>query len=464
MGERRYAQSLGDQEHIQRDIEDSGNAHDDETAPTISTQKAPDYSSNTPPNPELQPADIESLRRKEAEHTQSGEEFDQLLEYDYYQFARKHRKLDTVFHPVVALRKIRKNPPSERQNALREYKWNLATQRQAWAQCRSFLERAIEHEHDVSGSDLEDIVEWFAADFGFDSEAKNQAYDLIRWYINTRHKVMEVYSEYSNNRELVQVVTGTDPGDDTDLSVSPGPMSIDIVTNQETASRIFNHSENPVTGFKSLGFAATSNDAIPYTVIAWDRHVRKNFQDTESHLADTRRHEHEHVKNSLFLRIFERKYNSDECDKLYRQYRQESDKTVKHELLAPLFSTILEEAYAEVKNEVTASLQERTARELRADAEYMFFREPGGSYDFLEYWKNIKQEQNNTDWQNDTKRLLIQEYAQTVRRALDAVVDLVEAGGYSEKEAVALLTDKKLPEWGKTVARLLDTKNKKRSV
>jgi hypothetical protein len=54
--------------------------------------------------------------------------------------------------------------------------------------------------------------------------------------------------------------------------------------------------------------------------------------------------------------------------------------------------------------------------------------------------------------------MLVQEYRTTIEKAVDALSRLMKKGEYSTQEAVALLTDKPLSDWSKTVNRLLEQK------
>ena len=55
----------------------------------------------------------------------------------------------------------------------------------------------------------------------------------------------------------------------------------------------------------------------------------------------------------------------------------------------------------------------------------------------------------------------MREYREIIQKAVNSYAELVEKGKYSIREAIALLTDRSLEDWPRTIRRLLEQKRDK---
>ena len=81
------------------------------------------------------------------------------------------------------------------------------------AACRISIERTIEFNHDVPRERLVRLVEQFSAPYGFDDKQKQIIEQLIDGYYENRQKVLEIRQQFTNNRELVNELTGVNFGE-----------------------------------------------------------------------------------------------------------------------------------------------------------------------------------------------------------------------------------------------------------
>ena len=86
-----------------------------------------------------------------------------------------------------------------------------------------------------------------------------------------------------------------------------------------------------------------------------------------------------------------------------------------------------------------------------------FFSGGKEAYDYLDYLRNWEKFKDDPFYQETAQRMLVQEYRAIIERAVGSYAELVKKG-YSTQEATALLTDKPLADWPKTIKRLLEQK------
>ena len=120
-------------------------------------------------------------------------------------------------------------------------------------------------------------------------------------------------------------------------------------------------------------------------------------------------------------------------------------------------------ALRRAKNEMTARLAEhyqkgKSLKELQEEFENRFFESK--TYNYLKEEKEQKSWEKNYPIHKElTDEIIIKGYRDILEKALQSFANLVEKGGYTEKEGIALLTDKQLSDWPKTVDRLLKAEN-----
>ncbi|HEY4523630.1 MAG TPA: hypothetical protein VJK04_02035 [Candidatus Paceibacterota bacterium] len=241
------------------------------------------------------------LKTKEYFGQLNQEDFDQLLSFDFQERLRDNPPIESVFSPENELVKIKNLPREKKKGALAPFKENLARQREALATCRVFIERSVEFNHDIPREKLVGLIEKFTTRYGFSDQQKQTAEQLIDRYYENRQKVLEVRQRFEDNHELVNKLTGVNLGKDEKITLSVGPMTIDIDTDGFNAGRLYEKAEQPIIGFKYGGFASQSVGETPvyYVVINQDKWIRtKGYNDPTGE--KTRMHEYEHQKKQTF--------------------------------------------------------------------------------------------------------------------------------------------------------------------
>lgn len=383
------------------------------------------------------------------------EGFDQLLDFDFQEQLRDNPPISGVFSPEDELAKIKSLPREQKREALATFKEKLARQRKALAACRVFIERTIEFNHDVPREKLIGLVEQFSTQYGFDDRQKQIIEQLIDRYYENRQKVLKIRQQFTDDHELVHELTGVNLGKDVKIDVSVGPMSIDIGTDGFNAGRLYEKADHPTIAFYYGGFASQSVGENPvfYVVINQDENIRTvGFDDPTGE--KVRKHEHEHLKNELFKAVF--KYE-DPLTELVG-YVDEQDPEIKKVILEDFFRESRRAALEEARDEITASLYDRTLQELQHQLGSLFFEQKNDPNDYLSYLRNWEEFKDDLLYQETAQRMLVQEYRRIVEKAVNSYAELVNKGPYTTQEAIALLTDKPLADWPKTIRRLLEQK------
>ncbi len=423
----------------------------------------PEDSSRRPINPKVERnADTTMLSEKKAKEMRIDElfgllnpkEFEQLLNFDFRELLRDNPQIDGIFSPEEELERIKRLPREQKREALVTFKESLARQREGLAALRVFIERNIEFNHDVSRDRLMRLIEKFGAKYGFNERQRRISERLIDGYFENRQKVLAIRRQFPDDYELVRELTGINLDKNKEVYVSVGPMTIDIDVDAFNAGRLYQGSDNPVVGFIHSGFASESvgENPIYYIVINHDELAREiKFNDPVGD--KTRRHEYEHQKNKLFRKVFEYQ----ETPPVLSGYREEQDPIIKKVVLEDFFTVKRKEALENVKDEITALLYDRDLLALQKQLEQLFFSGEG-PYDYLAYLRNWKEFENDPLYQKMVQQMLVWEYREIIQRAVDSYAELVLRGDYSTQKATALLTDKSLENWPKTIRRMLKQK------
>lgn len=397
-----------------------------------------------------------SLKVKEYFGQLSQEDFDQLLEFDFREQLKDTPPIEGVFSPEEDLAKIKSLSREQKREALATFKENLARQREALAACRVFIERSIEFNHDVSREKLIGLIEKFGSQYGFDDHQRQISEQLIDGYFENRQKVLEVRQQFADDHALVSELTGINIDKNEKIDVSVGPMTIDIYANGFNSGRLYERADHPVIGFKYGGFASQSTGGNPvyYVVINKDKWISLVGYKGDLSGQKRRNHEYEHQKNKLFRAVFEHQ----EAPTELVGYVGEQDPETKKVILEDFFSESRKDALEQVKDEIAASLYDRDLRTLQSQLDYFFFSGKHDGYDYLRYLRNWEEFKDDPFYQETAQRMLVQEYRETIQGAVDSYAELVKTGKYSTQEATALLTDKPMEDWPKTIRRLLEQK------
>lgn len=396
------------------------------------------------------------LKVKEYFGQLNQEDFNQLLSFDFWEQLRDNPPIEELFSPENELTKIKSLPREQKKEAIENFKENLIKQRRALAACRVFIERSIEFNHNIPREKLTALVEKFGAKYGFDDKQKQIAKQLIDGYYENRQKVLEVRQQFEDDHELVEELTGINLGKDEKLDVSVGPMTIDIDTDEFNAKKLYEKAYKPVIDFQYGGFASQSigENPIYYIVINKDKWIRtKGLDDPTGE--KTRRHEYEHQKNKLFRAVFE--YQDDPTEFMgYIGYIIKQDPETKKKIIEDFLSASRIVALESVKDEITACLYDRTLPQLQHQLSDLFFEQKNDTYDYLAYLRNWEEFKDDSFYQETAQRILVQEYRAIVENAVDSYAELIKKSKSSTQETIALLTDKALTDWPKTIKRLLE--------
>jgi hypothetical protein len=364
-----------------------------------------------------------------------------LLELEFEQAKKDTPSIPEVFDPEAELGKLKTLPREQKREALTDFKSKLACQREAWATCRTFLRRKIEANHDVEKQDLMDWVTTFSDEYGFTDEQRQTAEEIIDDYYENRQRVKEIREQYPDDIELVNSIMGMGFDAGEKIAVSTGPMTIDISCDGFNSGRLYERNPDVTVKFKHAGFTSVAyhdGQQIPYIVINTDmREV-------------TVPHEYQHRENHLFAQRFDIKQN--ESWNLWHQYQDEQDPDTKRALLESCLRVERETALTKTKDELIA--MKKDGDKYKYD---IWFKQDDSPYDYL---SEIRDREDSDLYKEYSQRLLVDEYRIIIENAVYAF-DQLRKGKYSTDQTIALLTDKPLNQWPKTVRRLLQQKEER---
>ena len=258
----------------------------------------------------------------------------------------------------------------------------------------------------------------------------------------------DLREQYPNDVDLVNELSGQDFSRDTKFKVTLGPMSINIYCNSFNAGRLFASSSTPQK-IKWAAFASSSGHNLPilYNVF--------NTSTLQQKLTGSRvlEHENQHQENKLFRKQFDQSQN--ESLNLWHQYKNEQDTETKRALLESYLKVKRDEALVQAKDEVLA--MKKGGEPYKYD---IWFKQDNSPYDYLSYLRDYE----DTDlWKECSQKLLVEEYRKIIENAVSAFDQLTKKGLYSTDQAIALLSDKPLTDWPKTVRRLLEFRQRRES-
>lgn len=389
------------------------------------------------------------LKVKEYFGQLNQKEFDKLLVLDFQEHLLLNPPIKGVFSPEQELARIRNLPKIEKRKALANFKDKLVKQKEAWANCRIFIERSIEFDNNVPKDKLMRIIEQFGERYSFTDKQKKTTEELIDGYYANRKKALEARKLYPDNLILVNILTGLNFDNNTNFEVSVGPMFVEISADDPEAEEIYNRLGATIPLSPHTGFSAKSvqEDPIMIIVLRKDSLSKPNpFENPKSVVA----HEIEHLKNRLFREIFDQHITPAEKNHILKLYESEKDPQIKEKILETFFRLEMREALQRAKDEIIAMKKDR-----RPHSYAIFSEQEDSTYDYLAPIKNWELKKDNEMWQKTSKKILIDEYKRIIESAVEAFNSLTDSGRYSREEAIALFADKSLTDWPKTAKRLL---------
>ncbi len=387
-----------------------------------------------------------------------------------------------VFSPDKEAKRLWSVPKARRKEAVESFKDKFFRQQEAWMLCRTSIEERINANPDLPKKEMVGIIREFASHYGFPKDHIKRAEALVDGYITMHKRVKKIRKDFPDDLTLIEKLTGVKFPESAarDFKVKTEPMAIEIECSGANAGKIYKRSEAPVTGFAHAGFIDQSKGEKPVYYLVITR--------GHTHYSPVLIHEREHLKKRLlgsrsrgvnkvsakarerldhgvsrFLRIqidkallgFER------SDKQLVLDRYELAKNPKEKAfwLAEYMEIERETALDRVKSELFAMKAELKAGYRYLD--YNIFKDPGSDYDYLGPIIRLPQKKGDRLWRRTAQRILVDEYEEIIDRAIVAF-DRLMAGGYKPEEVIALLSDKRLPEWPKTAKRLLGQKERRR--
>ncbi|MDD5750143.1 MAG: hypothetical protein PHU56_00630, partial [Candidatus Pacebacteria bacterium] len=366
----------------------------------------------------------------------------------------------------------------------------LDRQREAWAVCRTVTEEKIEANHDIPKEEMLGIVKQFASNYGFAERHIKTAEQSIDRYTEMRSRVVETREKYPDDIELVNKLTGVGftEADKSDFTVGVGPMSFEISCSGSNAARIYEKayeeahgkSGKPIPKFEGGGFLFKSPglESVLYIVINNDYakysrfyaatipHEKQHYKDRvlslsskDSIRADAKKRLNRGMLGFLRHRVGEQLFGfeRDFEDELWQRYESQKNQEEKAFLLGEYMRLRREHALNQAKEEIMAMKAEDLPR---YNWHKSFFEQGPDSYDFLAYLRDHEEKKTDALWQETAERVLVNEYRKIILAAVAAFDDL-ENLGYTKAETIAILTDKRLPDWPKTVKRLAAQKQAK---
>jgi len=390
--------------------------------------------------------------------------------------------IEGVFSPSEEVQKLWSIPKGDRKEAIILFKDKLVRQREAWGMCSAIIEQQINDNPDLSQEEMFSVIDDFASHYGFADEHIITGKLMIKEYIDMHKKILEYREEFPDNIDLVNKLTGVrlSESEKDRLEVVIGPMSIDICCSKDIFCKIYGTKNVPG------GFATTSDDPEPiyYSVINKDydesnhefykdiliherRHhtnkIGKGYLYGEKEVQDMMRKKHLDTGIRGFIRHqisenilkFERVYE----DELFEKYLAEEDFAKKTFLLKEFMRFKREEAFSRVKDEIFARKIQTTSYSPDTLSDYF---KPNNRYDFLKatrFAHDINDMELKKLWEETSQKILIDEYIEIIHNAILSF-DELRNSGYSQEETIAMLSDKRLSEWPKTVKRLSEESRK----
>ena len=431
----------------------------------------------------------EALPRVDTSETGKYGELRKDLQEDFEKFVQDN---PPITEPIGGPKDILKLPSSDRKDALAVFKQRLDDrlfeQRRPLARCILHLEQAIMLDNDIPKEELLRIIDQFAETYLFFDMQKTVLTHAVEEYYSMRRRVLAVREKFPNDVDLVNVFIEEKYDkrldQDTPLSVSVGPMSIDVLLHREGMYSIFG--DTGVVGITSWNSLSEFDDGslIPLVFIN---------QDADDEVEEVLRHEYMHVQSQMSMDVLRHHFStyfkaggsenrfgfphsSGFAVRLYRalldnvESLSEDEREYKRELLyrqvvEPLLLDLQKFALYEMKGEIFSSA---LSGDLDGIPEHLFEND---SYDFLREEKEYFERELPDDerFQGEMLRYLEIGYRIVLEDAFRAyrqlVTSMVEKGDYADErssvpEVNALLVDVPMQEWTQVIDRLLEREKK----
>ncbi len=345
-----------------------------------------------------------------------------------------------MFSPEDELKRISQLPGDKegpKREALEKFKARLAEQRQDLAELQVDLEKKIESNPDIKPEELAAFTKESSERNGFSPQQTQIINDSLNKYYQERAKVLALRSKYKDtvegNTQLIRELTSVSlsPKEIENTQITTGPMNFVIETDDATTNKLYAKTGGITSENYYIGGFANSDGPANVTVLNSDIHSGESFK----------KHEAQHLKNSLFEDHFE-----DMHEKGAQKYA--APVNLEERLRAKQESSL-----ARAKDEILASIYTEGAKNM--DAKGLFLNKEQSPYDYLDKYRKTSAYKEQPDL---SKKILEDEYGEIIERAGESLTQLKKKGRYSDEQTIALLNDKPLKDWPKTVQRLLEKK------
>lgn len=412
------------------------------------------------------------------------EGFTHYFENYFENFTSKVPPINHLFDAREEIKGILSLPSQERKIALERFKDLYARQQRAWAATIACIERWLLKNPELPEREMIEVLEKFATAYGYPPESIEKVRNVISRIEHLRQRMKELRQMYPNDIDLIEKITGVRVRG----KVKMGPGVFEIECSTFGAAKIFNRIfssevKSPfiislllyLLGTSGIYIPGREEESLPIILIIREATFFKPIREK------VRRHERRHFFYDLWAPLrgeiqkideenrpwWEEWHNLTDPDlerlkpKLTDLYQQATNPEDKERYLRACLTVFREEQLRKIKDEILSYLT--------------------GSFDNMEYLqKEVKRRQwvlfsegitlqkminslspaERKKFKRRAKKLIQQElqkeFERIVSNAITAFKTLVKKGGYTREEARAVLLDKRLEDWPKTVRRLTE--------
>lgn len=392
---------------------------------------------------------------------------------------------DEPFVPESELKKVKEYPREKRREKLSEFKKKLAEYKKEIASIEDILTSLVTLNPELEKEKLYEWVEFLSRYSPLPQAVKKTFFEAIEKYHQKHSVIKEIHKQFPDNEAFFQHLCGFKPQGKIEVVEGPinihfrcydirdftylligGPSSAKNLSSAELSKKVELSKEirgirlaycqiPEFSGLITAENASYINDPYRSKII---------FQ-----------HEQRHVFNNLFTReIQEIKKNTDSFKDIANKVEKGelSDELVlgEEQSARHFFRIIRNKIYEEkYKDEILAYL---TNKDITLDeiADLILKKEgEGGMYDFFKQvrkfaYYSLQHLEANEDKRNLVEvairawhKVMEEEHQRIIKDALNAYKILLESG-YSQSQAINLLSNESLPKWGKVAARLITNK------
>ena len=381
------------------------------------------------------------------------------------------------------LKHVWKKDKKERAQAIYDIKNNIGIQREAWVNCKLFIEEILATNPDININVLQDVVARFSKKYGFSKQSIHSAQDILNKYSQLRQQTKKIRAQYPNDVDLLRLISGVkfSDADMQEVSVQVGIFGFEVTC--------------PAHQLSIIDGTVPEEDSYPYMGWAVIRKIRTEkhplhllFINSSAHRTQeeesvTLMHEREHLSHSLLKDLFYSKKSIHEKtlqmiqrpaskfflkrlldkfsseipleEKFLNRYDLTKNDEEKDFLLQEYFQWKRKWSLDKTKGEIFAILKDRSLPVYKILDE-IFLSDVYDTYDFSKNLIRSSRSQSDKRWKEYSNKILIKEYQSMLRLGLVAVSRLLNSG-YSVEETIGLLTDFSIAQWPKVVRRHLES-------